>query len=142
MNRTVLFVLLFVLALPAAWAQQMTCTASAPSPPAIRAEGLSELVGDVVLTCTGGTPVTGSAPFPRHRLELTLNTQVASRILNPLTEPLVESLLFIDDPAPTSQLACVDLCQNVHNVFQAALTQFGRLRFSDVPINPPGPGAN
>jgi hypothetical protein len=32
------------------------CTANAAVPPTLRAEGLAELVGDLVLNCTGGTP--------------------------------------------------------------------------------------
>ncbi|MGB9605532.1 MAG: hypothetical protein ACPL88_06600, partial [Bryobacteraceae bacterium] len=68
-----------------------SCTASATSI-AVRAEGLAELVGDLVLTCTGGTagqPITMT-------VQIFANTNITSRILSPPDG--VEALLLIDNP--------------------------------------------
>lgn len=69
----------------------LTCIANAGVPPLVRAEGLTELVGDIVLTCTGGNP---SAPFLAN-FQLFLNTNITSRLL---ANSLTEALLLIDEP--------------------------------------------
>jgi len=38
-----------------------TCTSNAGVPPLIRAEGLTELVGDMILNCTGGIATSTSS---------------------------------------------------------------------------------
>jgi hypothetical protein len=73
-----------------------TCTAAAVAPFA-RAEGEAEPVGDVVLTCTGGTPPSG--PSPLFNISLTLSTNLTSRTFT--TTPVTsEALLLIDEPQP------------------------------------------
>ena len=47
---------LALVALPASAQAPFTCTATPGSTPTIRDAGLTELVGDVVLTCSGGVP--------------------------------------------------------------------------------------
>jgi len=47
---------LALVALPASAQTPFTCTATPGSTPTIRDAGLTELVGDVVLTCSGGVP--------------------------------------------------------------------------------------
>ena len=37
----------------------MQCIANSGVPPTIRAEGLAELAGDIVIICSGGTPAGG-----------------------------------------------------------------------------------
>jgi hypothetical protein len=37
------------------------CVANAGVPPLMRAEGITELTGDIVLNCTGGTALAGVA---------------------------------------------------------------------------------
>jgi hypothetical protein len=69
----------------------LTCIANAGVPPLVRAEGLTELVGDIVLTCTGGN---ASAPFLAN-FQLFLNTNITSRLL---ASDLSEALLLIDEP--------------------------------------------
>ena len=45
------------------------CIANAAVPPTMRAEGLTELIGDIVLNCTGGvpTPVGTTSRLPTLR---------------------------------------------------------------------------
>lgn len=69
----------------------LTCIANAGVPPLVRAEGLTELVGDIVLSCTGGN---ANAPFLAN-FQLFLNTNITSRLL---ASDLSEALLLIDEP--------------------------------------------
>jgi hypothetical protein len=83
----------------------LQCAASVAVPPTLRSEGLTELVGDIVLTCTGGpTPVIG-APIQTANFIVSFGTQVTSRLLtyNSLAPTLAttntsEALLLIDEP--------------------------------------------
>ncbi len=72
------------------------CTASAGVPPIVRAEGLAEYVGDVVLNCTGGTPTLWNVGVPLINWRVYLNTNVTSALLD---SNWTESILAIDDPA-------------------------------------------
>jgi hypothetical protein len=46
--------------------------------PQLRAEGETELIGDIVLTCTGGTPTVAGKPVPTVAISVSLNTAVTS----------------------------------------------------------------
>jgi hypothetical protein len=73
-----------------------TCTAAAAAP-TVRTEGEAEPVGDVVLTCTGGTPPSG--PSPLFNISLALSANLTSRTFT--TTPVTsEALLLIDEPQP------------------------------------------
>ncbi|MGH9672987.1 MAG: hypothetical protein ACRD44_07380 [Bryobacteraceae bacterium] len=65
-----------------AQAVPFSCTANAGVPPILRAEGLTELVGDVVLGCTGGEITQRGVPVPLVSLQLFLNTNIASRVFS------------------------------------------------------------
>ena len=96
------------------------CTASVAVPPVLRAEGLTEMVGDMVLTCTGGgtpgsgtTPAAGSStPIPTANFTVSFGTNVTSRLLNynlypssSVTSPNTsEALLLIDEPLSGLQI--------------------------------------
>jgi len=91
-----------------------TCFANSSVTPIMRAEGLAERVGDIVLTCTGGTPTAAGNPLPHVNITVTLNTNVTSRILDAATGAS-EALLIVDEAggnplieigAPSTQLAC------------------------------------
>jgi hypothetical protein len=69
----------------------LTCFANAGVPPVVRAEGYTELTGDLVVTCTGGNP---AAPFLAN-FQLFLNTNITSRLVASDTS---EALLMIDEP--------------------------------------------
>ena len=96
-------VLLMMLVAPV-WAQSgppVQCVANAGVPPTLRAEGLTELVGDVLLQCSGGgAPLPAGSPVPQINVQVFLNTNVTSRLLG---DSLTEALLLIDDPLPENQ---------------------------------------
>jgi hypothetical protein len=69
-----------------------------------RAEGSTELLGDAVLNCTGGTP--DANPVPTFTVTAVLSAPLTSRVL---ASPWGEPLLLVDEPAPGSQLACQTL---------------------------------
>lgn len=83
------------------------CVANAGVPPVLRAEGLTELTGDIILNCTGGQPAGqgGNAPaaVPQVNFQIFLNTNVTSRLLN---SPVSEAILTIDEPVPANQRLC------------------------------------
>lgn len=87
----------------------LTCSSVAASTPAIRAEGEAELVGDVVIVCTGGQP---AAPDEYLRsITFQVFTQptinIASRLLADAgIGSFSEALLFIDEPPPADQTLC------------------------------------
>lgn len=88
----------------------MTCEAQAASTPSIRAEGISELVGDIVVVCTGGTPIASDRPLPQINIQIFSqpSINITSRVLTSggnLIE-FTEGLLFIDEPSPENQRPC------------------------------------
>ena len=68
----------------------LSCSATSGVPPLLRAEGATELVGDIVLVCTGGT----SGLNQSFNLQVFLNTQITSRLVLGNT---TEALLIIDE---------------------------------------------
>lgn len=90
------FMLVMVIsAVPAIYSAPITCTLSSPPPPAVPANGESELVEDVLMTCVSTAPSQSAL----INLELFLNVNVTSRITN-TTTMADEALLLIDDPKP------------------------------------------
>ena len=61
----------------------------------MRAEGLAEPVGDIVVSCTGGTP----GPSSPIQITVELNANLTSRILNTASSAS-EALLLFDEPQP------------------------------------------
>jgi hypothetical protein len=91
----------------------LQCVANAGVPPTVRAEGLTELVGDVTLNCTGGIPTQAGATVPASNVTVFLNTNVTSRILSTSQGTWSEAILLIDEPHSTTSpnvplLACGD----------------------------------
>jgi hypothetical protein len=82
------------------------CVANAGVPPIVRAEGLAELLGDIVLNCTGGTPTAAGATVPQVNVQVFLNTNVTSKLL---VSPWTEALLLIDEPSSPSNPATPQL---------------------------------
>src|SRR5580658_3922730 len=71
--------------------------------PTLRAEGYTELTGDIVLICSGGSPLasnTGVA-IPTANITVFLNTTVTSRLLSNTTTAS-EALLLVDEPGATT----------------------------------------
>ena len=62
----------------------------------VRSGGLTELIGDIVLTCTGGQPLTPGTAIPTANITVILGTTVTNRI--GATGRIADSLLLIDEP--------------------------------------------
>jgi len=87
----------------------LQCTANVAVPPQLRAEGLTELIGDIVLTCTGGNALPIGTLIPTANITVSLGTNVTSRLLGAgtATSPsnASEALLLIDEPTTDITLA-------------------------------------
>jgi len=73
----------------------LQCTATVAVPPQLRAEGLTEQIGDIVLTCTGGSALTVGSTIPTANITVSLATNVTSRLLS---NGASEALLLVDEP--------------------------------------------
>ena len=76
-----------------------TCVSNAGAPNIVRGEGVAELVGDILLNCTGGQPTTGGKFIPLSNVQVSLNTNITSRIISNATQAS-EALILIDEPFP------------------------------------------
>src|SRR5260370_37571340 len=76
-----------------------TCIANAGNPVIVRTEGITELVGDLLLQCTGGVPTPAGQRIPQTNVTATLNTNITSRLLG---GGFLDALLLIDDPYPVT----------------------------------------
>jgi hypothetical protein len=120
-----------------------TCSAFVAVPPIVRLQGLSELVGDIIIQCTGGAPVPAGAVVPTTNITVSLPTNVTSRLLGPGSN-VSEALLLIDEPQPGSQVfcpsddtGCAGLPAGSGNMVKGQV--FGNQAvFPGVPVNPPG----
>src|SRR5947199_8248367 len=87
----------------------MTCAVNAGGTPTIRAEGFTEKVAEITLSCTGGAPTAVAGPVPAVNVQVFLNTAVTSRIYS---NGFSEAMLMIDEPgsglpgSSKTQLAC------------------------------------
>jgi len=139
----------------------LQCTFNAAVTPTVRAEGLSELVGDIVLNCTGGTPTPLNQPVPAANVTVFLSTNLTSRVTS---SPFTEVLMLLDEPHSAANpgvplVPCdpggttLGICTVAGtgtgagtysgatgrpNVFQARLTGANQVTFFGVPIDPPG----
>lgn len=138
------------------------CVANAGVPPLVRAEGLTELVGDLVLNCNNGTATALNANVPQVNVRIFLNTNVTSRLT---ATGWNEAFLIIDEPTPanlrlcTANVGCPEVGTNllpaisgtgpgvdyktngnVENVYQGQPTPgtANQVDFIGVPIDPPG----
>jgi hypothetical protein len=136
----------------------VACVALNQSTPTVRAEGLAEQVSDLLVLCTGGTPVATGAAIPAYDMQLTFNAPVTSRIIGSDGQSS-EALLLVDEPLSTAQFPCEQtsgVCQSVgngtgtgyyggdastnRNVFQGILSAGTTLLWKSVPFDPPGTG--
>ncbi len=82
---------------------QFTCSATVTVPPVLRAEGFTEQIGDIVLTCTGGSPTPQGQPLPLLNLTATFNASVSNPTVV-ANSGFTDALLLIDEPAPANQV--------------------------------------
>ncbi len=94
-SRFAMFCMIFGAAAGVANSQPIACAVTAAAPLLAASTGESELVSDLVLTCTSTAP---SQSFVMN-LIVTLNTNITSRITNTTTFT-DEGLLLIDEPKP------------------------------------------
>jgi hypothetical protein len=83
----------------------VSCVAQAAGTPSIRAEGVAELVGDVLIICNGGVPTQFGVNVPQVNLQVftSPSINVTSRLL---AGDWTEAMLFIDEPLPAGQRIC------------------------------------
>ena len=80
-----------------------TCAATAV-PNIVRSEGVTELLGDLILNCSGGVPTAAGLPIPLQNVVITVGgTNVTSRIVD-ASDGASEALLLIDEPYPADPL--------------------------------------
>jgi hypothetical protein len=123
-------------------AQGFQCTANAGVTPLVRAEGIAELTGDLVLNCTGAVPAGGIIA----NIRIFLNTNVTSRLYQEDLPARNEALLLIDDPAPAAQVywgagTVWTPANNLPNVFQGITSGVNTIDWLGIPLVAPGSAA-
>jgi hypothetical protein len=85
--------------------QAFTCGVTNGSvTPTLRSEGFTEVTGDIVIICSGGSPATPGSIIPTANITLFFNTTVTSRLLpsatgvNTGSATASEALLLVDEP--------------------------------------------
>ncbi|MEN6536290.1 MAG: hypothetical protein ABFD89_21715 [Bryobacteraceae bacterium] len=114
-------------------AQTFQCTANAGVTPLVRAEGIAELVGDLLLNCSGTVPTGGIT----SNIRIFANTTVTSKIAGGPLPSGSEALLLINDPAPAAQIVRVypSIDNSVNpNVFQGANYAANVVDWYSIPI--------
>jgi hypothetical protein len=130
----------------------LSCVSNAGATPLVRAEGITELVGDVVLNCTGGIATPVGQQVPAVNIQVFLNTNITSRLDSSST--FSEALIIIDDPLPANLVPCTtSTCVvqgsgvgtgvnfksgGVPNVYQARTSGANSVTWLGVPVDPPG----
>src|ERR1035438_9102312 len=136
----------------------LMCGVLNQSTPTVRAEGVAEQVSDLLVLCTGGTPVSTGAAIPAYDVQLTFNAPVTSRIIGTDGQSS-EALLLMDEPLFDAQFPCEQtsgVCQSVgngtgtgyyggdastnRNVFQGLRNAGTTLLWKSIPFDPPGTG--
>ncbi len=155
--RTAAAFLAFFAALGLAQAQAPQCSANAANVANLRLNGQAEAVGDVVVTCTGGTPTATGQTVPGFNFTLTSTVPITSKLLGGTWS---EALLLVDEPPQASQLACTapgGSCsvqgtgngQGTYsgstgrpNIFQAQQLSQNSITYPGVPFDSPGAGGS
>ncbi len=125
----------------------MTCSTNAGVPPILRAEGLTELAGDLVLNCTGGDP---TQTFLAN-VQIFANTNITSKLLsNPAG--YTEALLLLNEPTVPSGPRPVNVmppgtastyaARAPYNAFRGQKVGDTAVAWLGVPIQPPGTNPN
>jgi len=113
-RRWILALAMLALVLGSASAQvsgpAITCSASASVAPTLRAEGFTELVGDILLTCTanpGAVPTPVGSTVPQADVSVTLSAPLTTKTYGSyVANTPTDALLFVDDAQPGNQQPC------------------------------------
>lgn len=155
-------VLVLVTGIASAQSTPLQCVANSGTTPPVRAEGVAEEVGQVIITCTGGTSTTPyGAAIPTFNVQIFLSTNVTSRLLSGGTHSAIDSeaLLIIDEPAPANQLVASSVPNTTivpatgsgqyyggfpgrPNVFVGQVVGTNSIAWLNVPFDPPGTTSN
>jgi hypothetical protein len=81
----------------------LQCSTAVSVTPTLRAEGYTEQIGDIVITCTGGVAAAQGALIPTANITISLGTNVTSRLVGgggsgTVPSNTSEALLLIDEP--------------------------------------------
>jgi len=82
----------------------LACTALAGAIPTLRPEGYTELLGDIVITCTGGPPQAAGTLVPTTNIQISVSPTlpITSRLFGaPAATGSSEALLLVDEPGST-----------------------------------------
>lgn len=132
----------------------LSCTANAGVPPLARAEGVAEEVGQVIIDCRGGASTPNGVAIPTVNVQIFLNTNVTSRLINSSTTAS-EATLMIDEPAPAAQVLATNTPPYTGtvlgsgsgayygpNVFLGQQAGSNSIVWLKVPFDPPGTTPN
>ncbi len=79
--------------------QTPVCSSQVATNYLARAEGYTEQVGDLIVTCTGGIPTAAGFPVPQADITVTMSQNVTSRITAASSSgTFLDALLIIDEP--------------------------------------------
>jgi hypothetical protein len=147
---------------------QVQCTVNASITPTLRAEGLTELTGDIYLTCqgiVGSKPTPAGTPMSQADISVSFPGTLSTSYVG--SAGGLDALLVVDDPAPGNQQVCPSptdaypACQDwgnngagfnlpapqtppLYNVFQGIpggpAGPLHSITFLGVPVDPPGTG--
>ena len=85
-------------------AQNMQCTQTTGVPPIVRGEGYTELMGDLVLDCTGGIPTPPNQAVGTVNVSVNLDVNVTSQVTAVINQvEFLEALLIVDEPNSASK---------------------------------------
>lgn len=153
MSRTcpIRLLLVTVSAALTTWASNPLNCRRIDQPATVRAEGAAELLADIVLACSGGSPTPSGRRVPEYQFAIVANTGLPNRTPESVIGDwsLSDALLLIDEPDPASQTVCIPDSRAVtcpqysgdpspSNVFQGRVLQSNGVVFPQIPIDPPG----
>jgi len=130
------FVAIAILAgmsIPASAQTFMQCAPN-PNNPLIRAEGYTELAGDLFITCTGGTPTASGSLVPKVTITVFVSTPITSKIVDTGQNPAFnEALLVVDEAGAVGSANPILNCGS-------ATAPYGTTPFTCDTISPAGNG--
>ncbi|MGO4879356.1 MAG: hypothetical protein ACLP59_00870 [Bryobacteraceae bacterium] len=138
----------------------IVCNVNTSVQPTLRHEGLTELIGDIVLICNAAPNSTGSTPPTQDMPQANISVSLGATLSTSSIGLGLDALLTIDDPTPANQdvcqpptngLACAQLGNNGQtfnqpgrfNVFQGISGGPGTnsITFLGVPVDPAATGS-